>query len=38
MDLEKIEVVVNYPTPRNIRALKGFLGLVGYYRCFVKDF
>jgi hypothetical protein len=35
---EKINCVVNYPTPSNTKELKSFLGLIGYYRRFVKDF
>lgn len=34
-DLKKISAVANYPRPHNVRA---FLGLVGYYRRFIKNF
>lgn len=34
----KIKVINDYPEPRNIKELRGFLGMVGYYRRFVKDF
>jgi hypothetical protein len=30
--------MVNYPEPRNIRELRGVLGLFSYYRRFIKDF
>lgn len=30
--------MVNYPTPTNAKDLKYFLGLIGYYRRFIKDF
>ena len=30
--------MVNYPEPRNIRDLRGVLGLFSYYRRFIKDF
>jgi hypothetical protein len=33
-----VESVANWPTPRSVRGLRGFLGLAGYYRRFIKDF
>ena len=38
VDLIKIEVVVNWKSPRNVTEVRSFLGLVGYYRRFVKGF
>ncbi|KAK1435415.1 hypothetical protein QVD17_01178 [Tagetes erecta] len=38
MDPKKVSAVVDWPTPRNLRALRGFLGLTGYYRKFVKNY
>ena len=35
---EKIEAIQNFPLPKNIRQLRGFLGLVGYYRRFIPQF
>lgn len=37
-DPKKIESVQNFPIPRNLRQLRGFLGLASYYRKFVKGF
>jgi hypothetical protein len=38
MDPSKIEVVQSWPTPTTVRALRGFLGLTGYYRKFIHDY
>ena len=38
VDLVKIEAIVNWKPPRNVREVRIFLGLAGYYRRFVKGF
>ena len=38
VDPSKIEVVKNWPTPKNIIVVRSFLGLVDYYRRFVLGF
>jgi hypothetical protein len=38
MDVDKIAAVASWPAPRSARALRGFLGLAGYYRKFIRDF
>lgn len=35
---KKIEAVKDFPIPRTQKDIKSFLGLVGYYRKFIKDF
>jgi hypothetical protein len=35
---EKIRVIIEWPTPKNVTELKSFLGLCTYYRKFVKGF
>lgn len=37
-DPEKIKSITEFPTPRNHRNLRGFLGLTGYYRRFSKHY
>jgi len=38
MQKEKVEGVLNWPAPRNIKEVQKFLGLANYYRRFIKDF
>jgi hypothetical protein len=38
MDSAKVDAVTTWPQPHSARGLCGFLGLTGYYQCFIKDF
>ena len=35
---EKIRAILDWPTPRNVIDLKGFVGICTYYRRFLKGF
>jgi hypothetical protein len=38
MDPDKVQAIAEWPQPRSAHAVRGFLGLAGYYRKFIKDF
>jgi len=33
-----VAAIEQWPTPKNFNALRGFLGLTGYYRRFIQDY
>jgi len=38
MERKKIEGVLSWPEPKNVKDIRKFLGLTNYYRRFIKDF
>lgn len=37
-DPQKIEAIKTWPSPKNLKELRSFLGFSGYYRRFIKDY
>ncbi|GAU50456.1 hypothetical protein TSUD_373220 [Trifolium subterraneum] len=38
VDPSKVVGVLQWPQPRNVKGVRGFLGLTGYYRKFIQDY
>jgi len=38
MEAEKMDGVLSWPQPKNVKDIRKFLGLANYYRRFIKDF
>ena len=38
MDPSKVEVILNWPNPKNLEELKIFLGMTGFDRTFIRDY
>ncbi|XP_068648779.1 uncharacterized mitochondrial protein AtMg00860-like [Aristolochia californica] len=38
VDMSKIQTMLDWPTLHFVTALRGFLGLAGYYRKFIRDY
>lgn len=35
---EKIKCIVNWPSPKNLKELRGILGLISYYMKFIRGY
>jgi hypothetical protein len=38
VDPEKVRCILEWPEPKSVKGVRGFLGLTGYYRKFIKDY
>ncbi|MBW0486112.1 hypothetical protein O181_025827 [Austropuccinia psidii MF-1] len=38
MDQAKVQKILNWPPPRNLKALQSFLGFANFYCCFIKNY
>jgi hypothetical protein len=38
VDLDKIKAIMDWPTPKDVFAIRSFMGLEIYYRRFIKGF
>ncbi|MBW0559794.1 hypothetical protein O181_099509, partial [Austropuccinia psidii MF-1] len=38
MDSSKVQQILNWPQPKNIKALQSFPGFSNFYRCFIKNY
>jgi hypothetical protein len=38
VDPKKVAAILDWKAPRDVWGIKSFIGMVGYYRCFIEGF
>jgi hypothetical protein len=38
VDPKKVAAILDWKAPKDVRGIKSFIGMVGYYRCFIEGF
>jgi hypothetical protein len=38
VDPKKVADILDLKAPRDVRGIKSFIGMAGYYRCFIEGF
>jgi len=38
VDPKKVADILDWKAPRDVRGIKSFIGMTGYYRCFIESF
>jgi hypothetical protein len=38
VDLKKVAAILDWKAPKDVRGIKSFIGMVGYYRRFIEGF
>jgi hypothetical protein len=38
VDPKKVAAILDWKTPKDVRGIKSFIGMAGYYRCFIEGF
>jgi hypothetical protein len=38
VDPKKVIAILDWKEPKDVRGIKSFIGMAGYYRCFIEGF